>query len=306
MNYFNVITEIMVLMAYILIGYLARKLKIITEQSINDINRLIVNVALPMLILKSMNIEYKQEYVRNMLQISLTAFCFLLFTFMASGKMMAYTKAEPHKAKSMRYCMIFGNIALLGYPLCNALFGEIGMFYASLYVIVQNLYVWTAGIKIFTKEKVGIANLKRLINPGTVAIALGLIMFFLNIRPIAPVGRVIAGVGSITIPLALIMIGATLYGYRIREIVSDSHVQLVTLFKVLIFPLAFLSILYFVPIDQTIKVIFVVLSAAPVQVSAAAYAMTFGGDAAIPAKGVFLSTILCLVTIPFFLFLINL
>jgi len=107
-------------------------------------------------------------------------------------------------------------------------------------------------------------------------------------------------------PLALIIIGATLYGFKAKEIFLNWNIQIITLFKILLFPAVFLCILYFIPIDPILKSILTILVAAPVQASSVVFAKNFKGDPLTASRCVMLSTLLCLATIPMFLMLINL
>ncbi|MDK2934152.1 MAG: malate permease [Clostridiales bacterium] len=230
---------------------------------------------------------------------------FLTFTSLSSKQIIKILGGESGQKKSMRYCMIFGNVAFLGYPICYAFFGEIGMFYASIYVVTQNLFQWTLGVNIFKQEKIRLSNLKKLMNPGIIAITIGLSMFFFNIRTPMIMERIIKGIGGTAVPLALMMIGATLQQYKFSEIASDKRIYIIAALKTLVFPVIFLSILYFIPMNRMLKSILTIQAAAPVQATSVVFAKNFNGDSVVPAKVVFLSVILCLVTVPLFLVLIN-
>ena len=306
MNYIEIVSEIIALMIYIAIGYIIRKLKLITENGIHDISRIIVNVAMPTLLFSSMLIDYKTEYIKNMGIIALMAMLYLIFTSVTSKQLAWRLTEKDSERKSIRYSMIFGNIAFLAFPLCEALFGKLGVFYASIFVIVQNIFQWTVGVNIFKQEKIRLSNLKNLISPGIVAIISGLICFSLNIKPPAILDKVIKGISGISIPLALMMTGAQLYGYKIGDIIANRKVQIITLVKTLAFPVIFLAIVYYIPIDNMLTYIVAIQAAGPVQASATAFSRNFNGDPTIVAKVVFLSTLCCLVTIPLFVMLVNL
>lgn len=306
MSYIGIISEILILMIYMAIGYIVRKLKLISENGIHDMSKIIVNVAMPMLLFNSMLIDYKTEYVRNMAIIALAALLFLIFTSFTSKQLALRLTEDDGERKSIQYSMIFGNIAFLAFPLCDALFGELGVFFASVFVVVQNIFQWTIGVNIFKQEKIRPANLKNLINPGIIAITAGLIFFFFDIKPPIILDKVVKGLSGISIPLALMMTGAQLYGYKIRDIIASRKVQIITLVKTLVFPIVFLAVLYFIPMDRMLKSIVAIQAAGPVQASATAFSRNYNGDPAIVAKVVFLSTLCCLVTIPLFLILVNL
>ncbi|WHH58190.1 AEC family transporter [Petroclostridium sp. X23] len=306
MSYTSIIFEIIVLMMYIFIGYFARKKNIISETGIQDISQFIVNIAWPFLVFNAMMIQYEDEHAVNIGIMAVLALLFMSFTSIASKYIIKAMHEQDGQKKAMRYCLIFGNVAFLGYPLCNALFGRVGMLYASIYVVVQNLFTWTIGVNIYKKEKISLSSMKNLINPGIIAVMLGLVMFFLNLRPPAILQKAISGMGSTAIPLGLMLIGANLYGLHIKEILGDRNTQMISLLKVLLFPLLYLTFLYFTPVNAMLKSILTILASAPVQASAAVMAKNYKGDAEMASKCVFLSTLCCIITIPVFLFLINL
>jgi predicted permease len=170
---------------------------------------------------------------------------------------------------------------------------------------MQNVFQWTIGVHFFNSEKFKISDLKKLLNPGLIAIFIGMSMFFLGLKTPPMLLRVIKGVGAISIPLSLMMIGATLGDFKLKDIISDRGAQFVAFFKSLAFPAVFLIALFFIPIDSSIKSVLIIMSAAPVQASSAVIAKNFGGDSIIVAKTVALTTFLCVGTIPLFLMLIG-
>lgn len=305
MSFAQIINEILILILYVLIGFAAKKLKLLSDSGIQDISRIVVNIAMPFLVISSLIITYQDEYVRNMLYIAVLTFIFLAFVALTSWKISTSYTTDLEQRNALNYSMMFGNTIFLGYPLCYALFGQLGVFYASIYVAVQNIFQWTFGVYIFRRERITAASLKRLINPGLIAIFVGLTIFFAGLPMPEPLDRVLKGVGAISIPLSLMVIGATLNGYRLRKIIRDKGVQLAAFCKIAAFPVVFLALLYFIPIDKSLKAILTIEAAAPVQASAAVFAKNFGGDSLIVAKCVMLSTLEILITIPLFLWLIT-
>ena len=57
----------------------------------------------------------------------------------------------------MRFACGFSNAAYMGFPLIQALFGAEGILYASVYVTVYNILLWTVGYSSVTKK----VNVKR-------------------------------------------------------------------------------------------------------------------------------------------------
>lgn len=301
----KIIDELLILAVYIFIGYFVKRIKMIHEAGVHDISKIVVNVAMPLTVISSMNLEYKAELINNMLYLAVFSFAYLSIAALASTSLSSLFPMGDDKKRALRYSMIFGNSIFLGYPLCNALFGQIGMFYASIFVAAQNIFQWTLGVHIYKGKNLSVSSLKRLVNPGLVAIFIGLSMFFLGIRTPEMISRVIDGVGAISTPLALMVIGATLEEYRMSEIIQDRGTQFVAFVKTIAFPGIFLALLYFIPIHKSLKAILTIEAAAPVQASGTVFAKNFGGDSGTVAKCVALSTTVCAFSMPIFLWFIS-
>ncbi len=304
MNIISILSEILLLFIYVILGLYIKKRQFVTETGIQEISKIVVNVAMPLLVISSVNIEYKPEYANNMLLIAVLSFLYLATVTITSKKLASLVTDDKVDRSSMRYALVFGNIVFLGYPLSYALFGDVGVLYASVYVAMQNIFQWTLGVHFFSTDKFKMSNLKKLLNPGLIAICIGLTLLFLGIQTPPYILRIIKGVGAISVPLALMMIGATLADFRIKEIFTDKRAQFVAFFKSIVFPALFLFLLMALPIDKTLKSVLVIMAAAPVQASATVIAHNFGGDSIVVAKCVALTTTLCALTLPAFLLLI--
>lgn len=303
MNYWDIIRETLVLMCYILIGYAARRFKLLSDTGIGDISRLVVNVALPLLVFKAFLIAYEPQLVTNMLLVAGGSLLFMIVAI-ATGNLLYPPKKSPDAGTKI-YCVAFGNAAFLGFPICSALFGDIGVFYASIFLAVQDAFVYTYGINVFRHQKISWKDLKSLVNPGLIAIVAGLAAFFIQLDVPALPMAVIKGAGGITVPLALMMIGAKLYGTKITEILADRPAVGVALVKTLLVPALFSVAILFMPMAPILKAVLIVEAAAPVQASSSVIARAYGGNSMLAAKAVFLSTLICLASIPLFLKIVS-
>lgn len=305
MSFSNILAEILILVIYVILGFYIKKKKYLTDAGIQDISKIVVNVAMPLLVISAINIDYKAEYVHNMIIIAIASFLYLTIVTLISSRLAPRISDIDNHKSSIRYSLTFGNTVFLGYPISYALFGELGIFYASIYVAMQNIFQWTVGVHIFKREKFSLTSLKRLLNPGLIAITIGLVMFFIGLKTPSYLLRVIKGVGAISVPLALMIIGATLSEYKLKDIIVDREAQKVSILKSVIFPAVFLFVLMFLPFNPMIKGILIIQTAAPVQASAALFAKNFGGASGIVAKCVAFTTLLCTITIPVFLMFVQ-
>ena len=305
LSFLQILMEILVLVIYIGVGYFAKYKNFITEAGSRDMSKLVVNIAMPLLVISSMNIEYEASYVQNMLIIAcLSLLYFLVVTTITKKLSVLYADGKGNN-RELRYCMIFGNAVFLGYPLSFAFFGNEGIMYASVFVALQNIFQWTVGVQNYSKDQDLLKRLKNLINPGLIAIFIGLFLFFFQIETPAFFLKIAKGIGAISVPLALMIVGAQLDLQHLKDALQNKGILASVFTKCLVFPAIFLVILGFTPLDQTLKSILTIEIAAPVQAAAALFARNFNGDSVTAAKCVALSTLVAIVTIPLFLVLIS-
>lgn len=108
-------------------------------------------------------------------------------------------------------------------------------------------------------------------------------------------------VGKMTIPLSMILIGSMLADIRLqdmRQYFKNIYVWIAALYKLLIIPL-FLLVFLFLNVPFPLLTIAVLTAAMPSASTTSVYAQKFGGDTAFSSFAVLLSTLLCIITIPF-------
>ena len=76
---------------------------------------------------------------------------------------------------------MFGNVGFMGIPIVTSIFPENGMVYISIYMIVDALVLWTVGAQLTSSDGKGTFQLKKMVNPVTVAVALAVLMILLGV-----------------------------------------------------------------------------------------------------------------------------
>jgi predicted permease len=180
----------------------------------------------------------------------------------------------------------------------ESIFGKIGVFYGSVYIVVFNVFQFTFGQMLFTGEKDIKALKKALFNPGIVAVFIGLILFFSPVKLPYVASRVVDLIGSITTPLAMIIVGAMLAEVNIKEVFSGVYMYYGIAVRLLILPVIVLYTLKFAGITGNVLVVCCLLSAMPAAANSVIFAERFDGDSVLASKIVFISTVFSIVTIP--------
>lgn len=300
-----IINQLLIFGLLMIIGAVASKRKILTDQSKDFLARIIIDITLPFLIFSTFShLEFDVKLFRNGLFVFIFAFINLAFLYLL-GSTSSYLQ-RLDKSQSMVHTLhtMFGNIVFLGFPLFDALFpGGIGVFYAAVYQLASNSLTFTYGIYRLSSgtQKSG---WKSLLNANTGAIVLGSLVMISGLELPKPVIDGFSGLGKCTSPLSMVYIGALLAGMNIRKAFKTLSVFIISINKLILAPII-LGVSYFIilkifHLDIAREAFFVLVMQAgmPCQTIIVVMTRRYGGDTLLAASNLFVSTLLSIITLP--------
>jgi len=294
-----VIEQVLVLFLTIMIGFATKKRNIITVEVSQKLSELLLYVTMPFMIVASFHVEFSAQMLRGAGVVFLLGIATHVFSILL-GKIL-FRKFPDSINRVMRFSAIFSNCAFMGFPVVDGLFGKDGIFFASIYIAVFHIFIWTYGIGLFTgKLDLGDPKklLKALVNPGTVSVAAGLMIFLLQIKLPGPIYNTLAMVGGMTTPVSMLVVGALLADADFKKVLFKWHLYYGVLVRLFLIPILALLILRLFAIPPMLLSITVVLTAMPIAVNTAIFAEKYGGDAVLASQYIVLSTALSIITIP--------
>ena len=203
------------------------------------------------------------------------------------------------------YGSMFSNAGNAGLPVVSLVFGPMGVFLASMYLIPPRILQWTVGLGLFIKPQKGGWVRNVLLNPMVVVVYIGFVLMAFNWQIPGVFGTAIENIGAITGPLSMILIGATLSDINFRMLL-DKAVWLISFLRLIAFPALFVLILKLLGADTMTMNIGVILLAMPVASNTAAISERYGGDHVFASVCVSVSTLLSVITVPAITWLIQL
>lgn len=294
---FNVVfNQVIVLFLVLLIGFIARKKNILSAEINKGLTEFLVNVTMPLTIISSFNQEYPESALLNAGKIFLLSTLIHLLSIFI-GRLL-YRKSEDNIKKVLWFTAVFSNCGFMGIPVMESIYGKIGVFYSSIYIIPFNIFIWTFGQVLFSgvREKKMVKN--AFINPGIIGVLVGFIVYLLPFELPYVLTNVIDMMGSLTTPLAMIIIGSTLAGIEFREVFKGFSVYYGTFVRLLLIPFITLAFLKVIGIDGDVLGVCFISSAMPAAANTVIFAEKFSGDSVFASRVVFLTTSLSIVTIP--------
>ena len=306
----SIINTILTLGLAMLVGFVCVRTKYISREVRDSLSQLIVRLTLPILVVTSLTKNsLTHEKIIGGLAVIICAWIVIgvLFALGALAAKLFRFKAER---AVMHACMTaFGNVVFVAYPLIQALYGDEGLLYAALFAFANDCWLWTVGVykmsSVRSKNASFGANLKKLINPSTIAFLISLFMMLTGLKFTGVIGDVLNGIGSTTTYSSMLVVGGLLADVDFGEIYKRLPLLAVTLVKMLLVPFLLILVLRFVPVADTVKSVIVFQAGMPSSTVVVLLAAKYECDMRYSAEGVFVTTLLSLVTLPVLYFLMH-
>ena len=218
-NIADLIPTSLCLFLLILVGFVARKAKIIDADLTKGLSTVVVKVAQPFLIIYSITkLDFSALNLKNGLLV--LGFGILSHALTIALAFILFSRIKDIDEKKIyQFAFTFCNCAFIGFPILNSLFGEIGLFYGAFYVISYNLGVWSFGVWLMSRGKAesGVTVRKIFINAGTVPCFIGLALYIVQIPLPDFLMTAMDTMGSLCTPLSLIVTGSLVAALPLRE-----------------------------------------------------------------------------------------
>ena len=135
--------QVAVLFLLIGTGMVAVKTGVLKLENKQALSNLLVYIIVPAMVVNSYRMEFSAQILRNLLAaFGMSVLSVLLGTVIT---LLLTARKTGSRMPIFRFACIFSNAAYMGFPLISALFGSEGLLYASAYVTVFNILLWTLG-----------------------------------------------------------------------------------------------------------------------------------------------------------------
>lgn len=292
----TILKQTLVMLILMLIGALSAKTGLITDSANKDLSKFVLQVVNPVVIFMSYQTELKAELVKKLLlTFALSA---LAMAVMLAGAYLFIRPKEGRNTEIERFSSIYSNCGFMGIPLVNAMFGMEGVFCLTAFITVFNLTVWTHGVILITGEKDVKSVLKVLRSPTMIAIAVGLLAFFLKLRLPEIPSKALGYISELNTPLAMVVSGVTISQTSLAGIVKKAGVYRVCFSKLILLPFILIVIFSLFPIDEQVRMTVLVAAAAPPAAMCTLLCVRSGKDSLYASEIFTAGTILSVITLP--------
>lgn len=292
--------QLIQLFIIICLGYLLYKVKIFDVTVNQKLTKLLLNVSMPALILSSVFEQTERPPANEVMTVFAAALAMYIVLPVISILFVKIIRIPKKQQGLYMFMHTFSNVGFMGFPIISALYGATAVFYTAIINIIFNLSVFTYGVIMVNYGGGGQAklNIKKLLSPGIIGSILALVIYALDISFPSPVESVVGTLGSLTTPLAMLLIGSTLATMDVKSVFNDARVYVFSVLKQTVIPIALFYVARALINDEFILGIVFIMLLMPVANTGLLFATEYGQDEKLAAKTVFITTSMSLVTIP--------
>ena len=306
-----ILEKIFFLLSLIGCGILAKKLELISDKGVDDLSKLILDFFWPALIFFQITSALNAEdIIKN---ISLPFFAILtavtgLFLGKVIAKIMKYKEEER---QLFLYNSTINNFVFMVIPFVELYYPKNGLGLLFIHNIGFILIVWTVGVFLFQGRLSLLQSIKGLINPGLISTFSAILITITGLNGFIPsaVSDIFKTMGTPTVAISMIVAGAQIYKLGRNAFKFNLWNILLGLNRLILIPgiLFVLSIFLknIFDLPREVLGIFMIVNAMPVSIISVSMAMRYNSDSNLAAQGVVSNHLFSILTIPFFILLIE-
>lgn len=284
-------------------GYVADKL---LKFDIKSISSMSLYILLPLL---TFNTFYRNELTIDYLYI-------FIFTFVLTGILLVITViwgyfmgSSKEDVAAILLGTLFPNSGNYGTPVALFALGAVAFDYAIVLMVLHGFVISTVGIFIasfgsgatITVKEALINIFKIPVIHGAIA---GVVFQLLNIRLDSGIMDIIEMTGNAAIPVVMLILGMQLARIT-KESFDIKDVTAVVTIRMIISPVAAALLVLVMPVDDTMKMVFILLNAMPVAANSTMLAVQFNVKPNVVSFSTLITTLISIITIPICLYLIG-
>ncbi len=326
--YLKALIIMAVLIAFILPGFLLRKLKLLNDNSSSTLSNILLYVCQPALAIDAFCVYSQEDWqvIQNIskvvllgnfgIVIAISVLSMLLIFLIC--KLVFLKSKEKNISNIYTFIAIFSNCGFLGVPFVKMFTDSnpLAVIYIMVFNIVFIIMSWTLGVTLITGDIHEIRLKKIICNPSIIAVVVAIILFFVPQINIF----MIVGVKDLQIlpqylsymnaPISMMIVGIRLAELSLKQIFCKRGVYISGILRLIVAPLitfAVALVFYFIlrntrgalSVDEEYIILSPVIAMAmSPAASVVAMAERFNGDKETATAAFATNTLLSIVTIP--------
>ena len=211
-----------------------------------------------------------------------------------------FNRYPDTRKKVLQYGTLVSNSGFLGYPVAEGVYGDLGLFYASVFLIPLRLVMWSVGTGYFMARQESRKEVlkKVLTHTCLIAVYIGIVLILTQWRPPAFLDMTIRYIGGCNAAITMFIVGTILADVPLLTIFNRDSI-LYSILRLILLPGLAWGVSAVLGLDPVATGIAVLMTGMPAGATTAIFAARYGSDAPFATKLTVLSTLLSMFTILF-------
>lgn len=295
-SFLTVAQNVLTLFILIAIGVVCGKVKLLNDAAVKACANLVLYIATPCVIIKSCIREFDPAMLWGFLVVIAAALVNHGVLILVAR--LVFRDREEDRRRVLRCATVFSNAGYMAIPLQQALLGDEGVFYCAAYVIVFNVFLWTYGVLEMSGDKTALSAKGILLNPGVIAVAVGLVLFLLSVPVPALVQDAIGHMAALNTPVPMLIVGYYLGQTNLPQALRDRRSYLSLALRLVVMPLVALGLLLLCGVRGNLLTSLMICISTPVATACTMFATRYDRQPLLSVNLVSVSTLLSVVTMP--------
>lgn len=292
------VKQVIVLFLMIAVGFACARFGVLQKPAKQAFSDLLVGVVVPCMVISSYLTPFDPETLQNLL----LAYGLSLVLLVVGGvvSFLGTARTAPEHRPILRFACTYSNAAYMGFPLISVLFGSEGLLYASAFVTVYNILLWTQGVLMLRGERLHLRETVRtfLTTPVLLAVAVGLVLYLSRVPVSELIRSPLEMIGNMNTPLSMLITGMMIAESDCRGLLSRKGLLPAVLMRLVLIPAVCLVLYRLLGARGMAAQVVLLLEACPCAAITSVFAIRFGCDEQLAAGSVVASTLLSILTLP--------
>lgn len=290
----------------LIVGWVGQKCRVFPDSTQAVITKLVLYIATPCTILYSVLNNNNLPGVGTLVELLLiSTACYVAVGLLSL--LAVWLMRVPKGSRGTYVCMMmFSNCGFIGFPVVQAIFGSDAVFYNSVVSIPFYPFLYLFGVYMMVRDSAWQGGEQKklefkwttFVSPCLVASVLAVIFAIGGWKLPGVITDTFGTIGNITTPGALLVIGISIAKQPLRQVLGSPRIYLMTALRLVVQPVLVWFVLHFFLTDPVLLGVIVVVFAMPTATAITMLAGEYGADEPSSVQGVFVTTLLSMVTIP--------
>ena len=296
-SFLTVSQQVLMLFMLMGVGFLLGKLKLLNAQGSLCMSNLMLYAVIPCLVISSFQRPLESEHLQNF---GITVLLSLVVHIaMIAVTALALRRAAPDGRSIYSLCAVMANCGFMAFPLQSALYGSLGVFYGSGYMVIFNICTWTYALYMAADGDKSVLKLRTvLLNPTIISLVLALTLYLTQISLpdllLTPIGYI----SSLNVPLPMLIIGFHLSQADLKTALRGKGAVTSIVLRLIVSPLLAIGLCLLLGLDAMVSTVVVIAAATPAAAVVTMLVSKFGKNAPLSSSLVSVHTLCSAVTIP--------